>query len=116
MAFDSVFQGQPLGVAPGTSISPTLGVDVSNNTLWISAGFGWQLIGSGAIALNGISEQPTGNYPGTQYVLSEDPKFIFGVYLNGIFQPPTTYTILGDVITLGTTTTGGDQLYVVYVY
>jgi hypothetical protein len=51
MAFDSIFQGPPVDVAaPGTAQSPTLGVDVTNKALYISAGSGWQELTVPAVA------------------------------------------------------------------
>lgn len=48
MAFDSVFQGPPSDIAaPGTAQSPSLGVDVTNKELYISAGAGWEELSSG---------------------------------------------------------------------
>ena len=53
MAFDSVFQGPPADVAaPGTAQSPSLGIDVTNKELYMSAGNGWEEIsvpGTGTI-------------------------------------------------------------------
>jgi len=48
MAFDNVFQGPPEDTtAPGTPQSPSLGVDVVNNDLYISSGNGWEELGGG---------------------------------------------------------------------
>lgn len=65
MAFDSVFQGPPSGVnAPGTAQSPSLGVDVTDNTLYVSAGKGWQEV-SAAVAIPGgpAGGDLSGTYP-----------------------------------------------------
>jgi hypothetical protein len=48
MAFDNVFAGPPTTGAPGTIKSPSLGVDVTNNNLYVSSGSGWQEVGSGS--------------------------------------------------------------------
>ena len=56
MAFDNVFAGPPTTGAPGTIKSPSLGVDVTNNNLYISSGQGWQEVsasGGGITQLTG---------------------------------------------------------------
>ena len=56
MAFDNVFAGPPTTGAPGTIKSPSLGVDVTNNNLYVSSGRGWQEVsasGGGITQLTG---------------------------------------------------------------
>jgi len=68
MAFDNIFQGPPEDtVAPGTPQSPSLGVDVVNNELYISSGNGWEELSTGGggsvtklIAGSNITLSPTG--------------------------------------------------------
>ena len=68
---------------------------------------------------NFISETPpTGTAPTTTYVLSYVPQFVFGVFLNGLFQRPgigNDYTMSTDTITFATATTSGDNVYAVYI-
>ena len=65
MAFDSVFQGPPSAVnAPGTRQSPSLGVDVVDNTLYVSAGQGWEEISSaGSPPTGAAGGDLSGTYP-----------------------------------------------------
>jgi len=60
MAFDKVFSGPPSDVAaPGSHQSPSLGIDVSGNTLYVSSGNGWQSVIPGFIT--GFTMQDTAN-------------------------------------------------------
>lgn len=84
MAFDSVFQGPPQDVAaPGTSQSPSLGVDVVNKELYISSGQGWEELGN---PTSGIGNAlPTIGSLGESFILTSSVLQPAGTYYwNGI--------------------------------
>ena len=64
-----------------------------------------------------ITEAPSGSIPGTSFTLSYSPiAGSFNLYLNGVWQPPTTYTQTGTSLTLSTATISGDTLFVTYTH
>jgi hypothetical protein len=84
MAFDSVFQGPPEDVAaPGTAQSPSLGVDVVNKELYVSAGEGWQELSSSGGETPGGSNgelqyNNSGAFAGTSGGSTNGNHFAFG--------------------------------------
>lgn len=64
-----------------------------------------------------VNETPTGVVPGNSYVLTHAPAVVFGFYWNGILQRPNglDYTLAGSTVTMNTSTSSGDVVWVVYL-
>lgn len=59
-----------------------------------------------------VAEVPSGAVPGNTYTLSQSLGLLMGVYVNGLLQ--TDYTVSGNVVTLGFSTSSGDTVYALY--
>jgi hypothetical protein len=67
------------------------------------------------LAAGFIPEVPAGAVPGTLYTTTFLPGLFLALFLNGIFQlPGTSYSIVGQNITMVNATIAGDVLYVLY--
>ena len=104
--FDYIFQGPPSGVAaPGTVSSAALGVDAANNNLYVSAGKGWQIVGSGSAitALTGdVTASGTGSVAATLATVNSN----VGTFLNA----KVTANGKGLVTAVAAGTSGADSL------
>lgn len=69
MAFDHVSAGPPTGGVAGSPQSPTLAVDVTDYSLYVCAGAGWQAVsgGGGGGVVNNITMRDSAT--GTVYIL-----------------------------------------------
>ncbi len=62
-----------------------------------------------------VAQAPAGAVPGTVYTLTAAPAVMIGLYLNGLFlRPGLDYTLTGNQLTLGVSTSSGDTLFAVY--
>lgn len=75
-----------------------------------------------AVNPDGLPMQPyiviaNGAYPGTVYTLPTVPPGgqLVGIFLNGGFQPPTSWTVNGQVLTMGFVTQPTDQIQALYM-
>jgi len=92
MAFDSVFNGVPENVAsPGTVQAPSLGVDVSVPSLYVSAGKGWQEVGAGGGGGNVSGTLTPGKMPiATDVHTLGDGPIDYGVAYTGVLTIKNT--------------------------
>ena len=93
MAFDSIFQGPPEAeTAPGTAQSPSLGVDVVNKELYISAGEGWE-----ELSVSGGSGNLSGTLtPGVMPIASASHTLADGTIDFGVTSPGTLVVQVAD--------------------
>ena len=55
--------------------------------------------------------------PGSSFTLSYSPQAVIALFYNGLFQPPSVYSISGTALTLtGWSTATGDKLYILYYH
>jgi len=73
---------------------------------------------SGIILPPAASEVPSGVVPGSVYTLTHtpNPAAMLSFYVNGVFQPPTNYTLTANIVTLNNPTPVGATVYAQYFY
>jgi len=64
------------------------------------------------------AETPAGAVPGSVYTLAHvpNPAAMLSFYVNGVFQPPTSYTLTSNIVTLNNPTPSGAGVYAQYFY